>query len=144
MAKINPTFCCPNCFAQFEKDDSILMLSSGISVVGEGVSWSGNLERDIGKIKRVKYCKRCGKPLDFHALLRGKLDYYGWGILGACLGSLISFAVFWFWLDYSFWGSLALAALVATALGLGGAWLERLRLARWRLSDSDAARLTTR
>jgi hypothetical protein len=76
VAKI---FCCPNCFAQFEKDDSILMLSSGAAVAGGGISWSGKLERDIGQIKRVKYCKSCRQPIDFHALLRGKLDYYGWG-----------------------------------------------------------------
>jgi len=87
MAKF---FCCPNCFAQFEKDDSILMFSSGASIVGEGISLSGNLERDIDKIKRVKYCKSCRQPLDYHALLRGKLDYYGWGILGAYLGFLLS------------------------------------------------------
>ena len=139
MAKF---FCCPNCFAQFEKDDSILMFSSGASIVGEGISWSGNLERDIDKIKRVKYCKSCRQPLDYHALLRGKLDYYGWGILGAYLGFLLSFAAFWFWLGYSFWASVALAAVVATAGGFGGSWLERKRLARWRISENDLARLT--
>jgi len=141
MAKF---FCCPNCFAQFEKDDSILMLSSGAAIAGEGINWSGNLERDIDKIKRVKYCKSCQQPLDFHALLRGKLDYYGWGILGGYLGFLLTLGACWFWLGYSFWGSLALAALAATAGGFGGAWLERKRLARWRLSESDVARLTAR
>jgi hypothetical protein len=139
MAKF---FCCPNCFAQFEKDNSILMLSSGAAIVGGRVNWSGNLERDIDKIERVKYCKNCRKPLDFHALLRGKLDYYGWGVLAAYLGFLLSFAAFWFWLDYSFWSGVFRAAIVATAAGFLAWRLDRLRLGRWRLSDDDVAKLT--
>ncbi|MGH6803129.1 MAG: hypothetical protein ACREC3_07155 [Methyloceanibacter sp.] len=139
MAKF---FCCPNCFAQFEKDDSILMFSSGASIVGEGISWSGNLERDIDKIKRVKYCKSCRQPLDFHALLRGQLDYWAWGPSCAVLAFLLTLGAFWFWLDYSFWASLALAAIAATAGGFGGSWLERKRLACWRISENDLARLT--
>jgi len=135
-------FCCPNCFGQFQKDDSILMLISGASIVGEGVRWSGDLERDIDKIKRVKYCRRCGRPLDFHALLRGKLDYCALGPSCAVLAFLLTLGAFWLWLGFSFWGSLALAAIAATAGGFAGSWLERKRLARWRISESDVARLT--
>jgi len=111
MAKF---FCCPNCFAQFEKDDSILMFSSGASIVGEGISWSGNLERDIDKIKRVKYCRSCRQPLDFHALLCGQLDYWAWGPSCAVLAFLLTLGAFWFRLGYSFWASLASGASART------------------------------
>ena len=81
MARTRSTFCCPNCFSQFQKDDSVLMLSSGAAVSGEGIGWSGKLDRYIDRIKRVKYCKRCRQPLDFHALLQGTTtpgDHHGW------------------------------------------------------------------
>jgi hypothetical protein len=142
MAKPRSTFLCPNCFSQFQKDDTILMLSSGAAIAGEGIAWSGDLGRDLGKVKRVKYCKSCRKPLDFHALLRGRLDYQAWGPCAAVLVFLLALTFCWYWLDYSFWSSLALAVLAATAAGLAGAWLERKRLARWRLSDSQLAELT--
>jgi hypothetical protein len=142
MAKTRSTFLCPNCFSQFPKDDTILMLSSGAAVAGEGVSWSGDLDRDISKIKRVKYCKSCGKPLDFHALLRGRLDYRAWGPSAGLLAFLLTLALCWYWLGYPFWASLCLAAVAALAGGLAGAWLERKRVARWRLSDGQVAKLT--
>jgi hypothetical protein len=142
ITKTRTTFCCPNCFAQCEKDDSILMLSSGAAIVGEGLSWSGQLERDIDKIKRVKYCRRCGRPLNFHELLRGKLDYRAWGPSCAVLAFLLTLGALWLWLGYSFWASVALAAVAAAAGGFGGSWLKRKRLARWRISESDVARLT--
>ncbi|MGA7457146.1 MAG: hypothetical protein WBW51_07485 [Methyloceanibacter sp.] len=142
MARTRSTFCCPNCFNRFQKDDSILMLSSGAAVSGKGVSWSGRLDRDIDRIKRVKYCKRCRQPLDFHALLRGKLDYHAWGPLWSVLAFLLVLAASWFWLDNSFWASLGLAALAATAAGFAGSRLERKRLARWRLNERELAKLT--
>ena len=95
MARTRRTFCCPNCFSQFQKDDSILRLSSGAAVSGEGIGWSGKLDRDIDRIKRVKYCKRCGQPLDFHALLQGKLDYHAWGPSWAALAFLLMLAASW-------------------------------------------------
>jgi hypothetical protein len=58
------------------------------------------------------------------------------------LAFLLTLGAFWFWLGFSFWGSLALAAIAATAGGFAGSWLERKRLARWRISESDVARLT--
>jgi hypothetical protein len=142
MARTRSTFCCPNCFSQFQKDESILMLSSGAAVSGEGISWSGQLDRDIDRIKRVKYCKSCRQPLDFHALLQGKLDYRAWGPLWAVLAALLMLAVSWFWLGLSIWASLGLAALSATAAGLAGSWLERKRLARWRFTQSELVKLT--
>ena len=142
MARTRSTFCCPNCFSQFQKDDSILMLSSGAAVSGEGIGWSGKLDRDIDRIKRVKYCKRCGQPLDFHALLQGKLDYHAWGPSWAALAFLLMLAASWFWLGHSFWASLGLAALAATAAGFAGSWLERKRLARWRLNERELAKRT--
>jgi hypothetical protein len=142
MAKTRSTFLCPNCFTQFQKDDTILMLSSGVAVAGEGVSWSGDLGSDIGKIKRVKYCKSCRKPLDFHALLRGKLDYQAWGPCAALLAFVLMLGLCWYWLGYSFLSSFGLAVLAAIAAGISGAWLERKRLAHWRLSDSQVAELT--
>ena len=141
MARTRSTFCCPNCFSQFQKDDSILMLSSGAAVSGEGIGWSGKLDRDIDRIKRVKYCKRCGQPLDFHALLQGKLDYHA-RTVRAALAFLFMLAASWFWLGHSFWASLGLAALAATAAGFAGSWLERKRLARWRLNERELAKLT--
>jgi hypothetical protein len=142
VAKIKTTFCCPNCFAHFQKDDSILMLISGASIVGEGISWSGNLEGEIDKIKRVKYCRQCRKPLDFHALLRGKLDYRAWGPSCVVFGFLLGIALSLFVFGLSFWAGLGLAVAVAAAGGYGGAWLERRRLARYRLSESDVAKLS--
>ena len=47
-----------------------------------------------------------------------------------------------FWLGHSFWASLGLAALAATAAGFAGSWLERKRLARWRLNERELAKLT--
>ena len=90
----------------------------------------------------VKYCKRCGQPLDFHALLQGKLDYHAWGPSWAALAFLLMLAASWFWLGHSFWASLGLAALAATAAGFAGSWLERKRLARWRLNERELAKLT--
>ncbi|MGZ5918014.1 MAG: hypothetical protein ACXWJ4_11990 [Methyloceanibacter sp.] len=142
MAKIRTTFCCPNCFAHFQKDDSILMLISGASIVGGGIRWSGNLDGEIDKIKRVKYCRQCRKPLDFHALLRGKLDYRAWGPSCAVLGFLLALAESLFVLGLSLWAGLGLAVMVAVAGGFGGAWLERQRLAHYRLSESDVARFS--
>ena len=51
-------------------------------------------------------------------------------------------AASWFWLGHSFWASLGLAALAATAAGFAGSWLERKRLARWRLNERELAKLT--
>jgi hypothetical protein len=144
MAKTRSTFCCPYCFSRFQKDDSVLRLSSRAGVSGEGSTPSGKLDRDIDKVeaKRVKYCKTCGQPFDFHALLQGKLDYRAWGPLWAVLAFLLMFAVAWFWLGLSILLSLGLAALAATAAGLAGSWLERRRLARWRFTQSELVKLT--
>jgi hypothetical protein len=38
--------------------------------------------------------------------------------------------------------SLGLAALAATVAGLAGSWLERKRLARWRFTPGELAKLT--
>jgi hypothetical protein len=54
------------------------------------------------------------------------------------LAFLLMLAASWFWLGHSFWASLGLAALAATA----GSWLERKRLARWRLNERELAKLT--
>jgi hypothetical protein len=142
MAKTRSTFCCPSCFSQFQKDDSILALSSGAAVSGEGIDWSGKLDRDIGRIKRVKYCKSCRQPLDFHALLQGRLDYRAWGPSCAMLAFLLALAVAWFWLGLSIWASLGVAALAAALAGLAGSWLERKRLARWRFTEGELVKLT--
>ena len=120
MARTRSTFCCPNCFSQFQKDESILMLSSGAAVSGEGISWSGQLDRDIDRIKRVKYCKSCRQPLDFHALLQGKLDYRAWGPSWAVLAALLMLAVSWFWLGLSIWASLWPGGALGHGRGLGG------------------------
>ncbi len=144
MARTRSTFCCPNCFSQFQKDDSVLKLSSGAAVSGEGSPRSGKLDRDIDKVKakRVKYCKTCAQPFDFHALLQGKLDYHAWGPLWAVLAFLLTLAVAWLWLGLSVWASLGLAVLAATAAGITGSWLERRRLARWRFTQGELVKLT--
>ena len=142
MAKTRSTFCCPNCFSQFQKDDSVLLLISGAAVSGEGINWSGTLDRDIDRIKRVKYCKSCRQPLDFHALLQGKLDYRAWGPSWAVLAFLLVLAVVWFGLGLSIWASLGLAVLAATVAGLAGSWLERKRLARWRFTQGELVKLS--
>jgi uncharacterized membrane protein len=90
----------------------------------------------------VKYCRQCRKALDFHALLRGKLDYRAWGSSAAVLGFLLGLAVSLIVLGLSFWAGLGVAVMVAVAGGYGGAWLERRRLARYHLSESDVARLS--
>ncbi len=132
MAKTRSTFCCPNCFSQFQKDDSVLRPSSGAAVSGEGSTPSGKLDRDIDKVKakRVKYCKTCGQPFDFHALLQGKLDYRAWGPLWAVLAFLLMFAVAWFWLGLS--------------ILLSSAWrrlLPRRRALRDRGSNAGGSRV---
>ena len=58
------------------------------------------------------------------------------------LAFLLMLAASWFWLGHSFWASLGLAALAATAAGFAGSWLERKRLARWRLNERELAKLT--
>jgi hypothetical protein len=142
MAKTRSTFCCPNCFSQFQKDASVRMLSSGVSVCGEGMNWSPDRDIDKIKIKRVQYCKSCGQPLDFHALLQGKLDYHARGPSWAVLAFLLMLAASWFWLGLSIWASLGLAALAATAAGATGSWLERKRLARSRFTEDELIKLT--
>ena len=58
------------------------------------------------------------------------------------LAFLLMLAASWFWLGHSFWAGLGLAALAATAAGFAGSWLERKRLARWRLNERELAKLT--
>ena len=58
------------------------------------------------------------------------------------LAFLLMLAASWFWLGHSFWASLGLAALAATAAGFAGSWLERKRLARWRLNEGELAKFT--
>jgi hypothetical protein len=144
MARTRSTFCCPNCFSRFQKDDSVLRLSSGAAVPGEGSPRSGKLALDIDKVKakRVKYCKTCAQPFDFHALLQGKLDYHAWGPLWAVLAFLLMLAVAWLCLGLSVWASLGLAVLASTAAGVTGSWLERKRLARCRFTQGELVKLT--
>ncbi|MFI5346624.1 MAG: hypothetical protein ACHQ51_09650 [Elusimicrobiota bacterium] len=133
-------FRCPNCFHVFEKDDSILMLSSGAMIKGDGIEWSGDLEKELSKIKRVKYCKDCRGPIDFHALLRGDLDDRGLDLWGQWAFPVVALALC-FAADWSWWASTlgGIAAAVAACVALSR--VERYRVVRWRLSPDEAKKL---
>ncbi|MDE2511169.1 MAG: hypothetical protein KGL74_08610 [Elusimicrobia bacterium] len=130
-------FRCPNCFQVFPKDESTLMLSSGAAVSGEGVQWSGDLEKDLPRIKRVVYCGSCRGAVDYHALLRGRLDARGldlWGQWAFPVVALaLSFGAGWAWWTSALGGVLA---AVAACAALSRA--ERYRVQRWRLKDEGA------
>lgn len=134
-------FWCPSCFAVLEKDDSILMLMGNVSIVGPGVSWSGNVEQDIEKIKRVKYCTHCNRPLDFHALLRNKLDYHDVASPAAVCGFLAGGAVGLFILQLSGWASFAFAMAIGVVAFLAVDRVQRHRVARWAFSEAQAEEL---
>jgi hypothetical protein len=138
---MNARFRCPNCFEVFEKDDSILMLSSGAAIAGDGIKWSGNLEKDLSRIKRLVYCKNCRGPIDFHALLRGDLDDRGYDVWGQWAFPFAAAALY-FAADWSWWASVlgGIAAAVAACVTLSR--VERYRVARYRLSEDEVARLT--
>ena len=131
-------FWCPNCFRRFEKDDAILTLTSHIAIVGEGINWSGDLEKDIHTAKRVMYCKACGGPIDFHALLRGNLDYRAYSIEASFWAFLLTVL---FGPADTFWAAFGLALIVAIPVGIAFNWFEKRHVARWRLSESDVRQL---
>jgi hypothetical protein len=134
MRKKSDTFRCPNCFATFEKDYNIVILSSRIAICGEGIDWSGDLERDIDQIKRVVYCKACHGPIDFHALLRGHLDERsypaGAGWMVFFIGTVAFMAG-----GIDFWPGVGMSFLVSVPVYGILRFLERRRLTRWRLKE---------
>ena len=110
------------------------MLTSGIAVGGEGIHWSGNLEKDIHQVKRVVYCKACRGPIDFHALLRGHLDarlYPAAGGWIAFFAAVLSFMAN----GLDFWPSVGVSLLPGIAVAMMLRSLERRRLKRWRLEE---------
>ena len=127
-------FRCPNCFATFEKDYNIVILTSRIAICGEGIDWSGNLKKDIDQIKRVVYCKACHGPIDFHALLRGHLDYRsypadtGWMVFFIGTVSLIAGGI-------DFWPGVGMSFLLSGIAYIMLSFLERRRLTHWHLKE---------
>jgi hypothetical protein len=134
MGAKSDRFRCPNCFAAFEKDNAILTLSSDIAIGGEGISWSGDLERDIHQIKRVVYCKACHGPIDFHALLRGHLDdrpypaVIGWVVF--FIGIIVSMAY-----RDDVWPGIGMSLVLGVTVSCMLRLVERRRLMRWRLKE---------
>jgi hypothetical protein len=118
------------------------MLTSGAGIVGEGVGWSGSLEQDIHKVKRVRYCKECRRALDFHALLRGKLDYRHYGSWGGLWTFIPCVPILWVGLSFPFWASVLLALIAAFIVGWLFDRLERRKVSRWALSSEEAERLS--
>jgi hypothetical protein len=141
MAVGSTRFWCPNCFMVLEKDDGILMLMGNVRVVGDGISWAGDVERGRDKIKRVKYCTRCNKPLDFHALLQNKLDYRDYASPAAVCGFLAGGAVCLVVLQWGGWPSFAAAAAAGVAAALAVNQIQRRRVSRWGLSEAQAEEL---
>ena len=133
-------FLCPNCLRRFAKDDSILMLTAGAAVVGEGVSLSGRLEEDLPKIKRLKYCKICRGAIDFHALLRGRLDYVGGTPYGLAV-ALLAAPTLLFGAGLSWWLAVPAAAAAGIAVGLAVDRMELRRIKSYRLSDEQVRTL---
>ncbi|MBN2398159.1 MAG: hypothetical protein JXI32_07240 [Deltaproteobacteria bacterium] len=127
-------FRCPNCFAAFEKDSDIEMLSSGIAIGGEGIHWSGDLERDIHQIKRVVYCKACHGPIDFHALLRGHLDDRPYT---ATVGWVVFFIGTVFFVAYrdDVWPGIGMSLVLGATVSCMLRLVERRRLKRWRVTE---------
>ena len=127
-------FRCPNCFATFEKDYNIVILTSRIAICGEGIDWSGNLKKDIDQIKRVVYCKACHGPIDFHALLRGHLDdrpypaVVGWIVF--FMGTFLFIAN-----GIDFWSGVGMGLLLSVTVCIMLSRLERRRLTHWRLKE---------
>ena len=133
-------FWCPNCFRRFPKDFETKTLTSNISIAGEGINWSGNLEKDIHKAKRVMYCARCGKPLDYHALLRGRLDYKAfaqWAIL-IFFGGLI---YLWRYRGFSFWAAAGISLAGSLIIGYLLNELEKKMATRWKFSEEQVQEL---
>lgn len=135
-------FWCPNCLRHFRKDESITMLTSGAAISGEGINWSGDLERDIHNIKRVKYCGECHGALDFHALLRGKLDYRAYGLTAGFWTFVVLIPVLWLGAGLPLWASLLLAFIAALFMGWFFNRLEQRRISRWALSPEEAQRMS--
>lgn len=130
-------FWCPNCFRKLEKDDVTKTLISNISIAGEGINWSGDLKKDIHKAKRVMYCARCNKPLDYHALLRGKLDYRAyaaWAIL-IFIGGLVYLLRY---RGFSFWAAGGISLAGSLLIGYLLNELEKKIVSRWRLTEQQA------
>ena len=134
-------FRCPNCFHVFAKDDSILMLSSGAAIAGGGIQWSGDLKKDLPRIKRLKHCGQCRAAIDFHALLRGDLDDRGLDLWGQWAFPVVALALC-FGADWSWWAATLGGVLAAIAACVALSRVERWRVARYRLSADDVARLT--
>ena len=133
-------FICPNCFQVSEKGVATLMLAGNIALAGSDVEWSGDLEKDIHRVKRLTSCPRCRAPIDNHALLRGHLDERKFPGIGSTLAFLVSLAAFaWFRLPW--WATGGLAFLTMIVVGWSLLLLERRQISRWRLSEESALKL---
>ncbi len=128
-------------FSQVEKDDGMKTLTSNISIIGDGVKWSGNLKRDIHQIRRVVYCKICSKPMDFHAVLLGKLDYKA---LGPTIGIFIFIAgviYLWRFKDFSFWSAAGVSLAGALITGYSLNELEKKLVLQWKFTEEQAQKI---
>ena len=133
-------FKCPTCFTAFEKDDDILILTSNIAITGNGIDWSGNLEKDLPKAKRLVYCRVCHGPIDFHALLKGDLDA-GWYPTFVEWSSILLAIVLFVSQSFEWWEVMGIAVGYGVASYLVLRKVEHLRLARHRLSPETVAQL---
>ena len=134
-------FFCPNCLQLSPKGRMVLMMQSDVAVTGSGVNWSGNLEKELPRVARVRYCSRCKKPVDFHAVLRGHLDEarypkyivpgIGISVFFGCLKLLL-----WSW--WAAAGIAIISGIVAYKLCM---LIESWRVKRYRLTAEDAKRL---
>lgn len=119
----------------------MLILTSGASVIGDGMRWGGDVKSELHKTKRVVWCKHCHSPIDFHALLLGKLNLHAYPInIGALV--IVLGAIACKVLGLSFWPSLGIGVAAGWLVGFALNRIERQRLSDYRLTESQVKDLT--
>jgi hypothetical protein len=86
MARTRSTFCCPNCFSQFQKDDSVLKLSSGEVLSGEGSVGLTLITRWIYGVDRLR--------------LNNEVAGFKFAVVGVFYAVMLAFVVIAVWEDF--------------------------------------------
>jgi hypothetical protein len=86
MARTRSTFCCPNCFRPFQKDDSVLKLSSGEVLSGEGSVGLTLITRWIYGVDRLR--------------LNNEVAGFKFAVVGVFYAVMLAFVVIAVWEDF--------------------------------------------
>lgn len=83
---VHPTYLCPNCLKPAQKDQPLNVLLANLHAP-ESLNFA-DAKTLPAPLRRLRQCDGCKSALDLPALVKGQLDYHGWGVrLGALAGA---------------------------------------------------------